>query len=155
MKDRKDKRKDPGRELIFIRHFSAAPLVVFRAWTDEQQLAQWWGPDGFSNRRCRVEPEPGGEIYMDMVAPDGTIFPMHGNIQQIDEPEQLVLTTTAFHDTDDNPRLKVLTTMVLTPENYGTKLTLQAVVMISTPETEYAVESMERAWSESLDKLER
>lgn len=97
----------------------------------------------------------GGEIYLDMIAPDGTVFPMHGNFQQLDEPEQLVLTTTAFHDENDNPGLKILSTIVFLPEDRGTQLTLQAVVMISTQKTEHALDCMEKAWNESLDKLER
>ncbi len=34
------------REIVIIRTFDAPPDVVWRAWTDPRQIAQWWGPGG-------------------------------------------------------------------------------------------------------------
>ena len=44
----------------FTREFDAPREVVFRAWTDPVRLAQWWGPHGFSNPVCELDPRPGG-----------------------------------------------------------------------------------------------
>ncbi len=38
-------------ELSLTRRVSASPEVVFGAWTDAKQLAEWWGPKGFTNPR--------------------------------------------------------------------------------------------------------
>ena len=40
-------------EMSLTRRFAAPPEVVFRAWTDAKQLAEWWGPKGFTNPVCR------------------------------------------------------------------------------------------------------
>ncbi|HUD86986.1 MAG TPA: SRPBCC domain-containing protein, partial [Xanthobacteraceae bacterium] len=34
------------RELTITRVFDAPRALVFKAWTDAAQLAQWWGPQG-------------------------------------------------------------------------------------------------------------
>ena len=35
-------------ELLIIRIYDAPVQAVWDAWTDPKQLAQWWGPRGFT-----------------------------------------------------------------------------------------------------------
>lgn len=44
------------RELTIVRVFDAPRALVFRVWTDPKHLAQWWGPKGFTNPVCEVDP---------------------------------------------------------------------------------------------------
>ena len=44
-----------SRELTITRLFAAPRELVFRAWTDPQQLARWWGPKDFTNPVCEVD----------------------------------------------------------------------------------------------------
>src|SRR5437773_9992095 len=65
----------PQRELVLTRVFDAPREVVFRAWTDPERLAQWWGPRGFTNPRCEWDARPGGAIRVDMTGPMGRVIP--------------------------------------------------------------------------------
>ena len=73
-------------ELFLTRTFDASPDVVFKAWTDPTVLTQWWGPKGYTNPVCEVDPQPGGAIRIHMRAPDGTTYPMTGVYESIVEP---------------------------------------------------------------------
>ena len=73
-----------------IREFAAPREQVFQAWTDPAQLAQWWGPEGFTNPVCEWDARPGGKIYIVMRGPDGTDYPMTGEFREVVSPERLV-----------------------------------------------------------------
>jgi hypothetical protein len=60
-----------GGEFIFERVLDAPPDRVFRAWTDPEGLARWWGPKGFTNPLCEVDARPGGAIRIHMRSPGG------------------------------------------------------------------------------------
>ena len=48
------------RILLFTRVFDASRSAVFRAWTDPEQLKQWWAPEGFSVAFLKMDVRPGG-----------------------------------------------------------------------------------------------
>ncbi len=146
--------KAAERDLVITRVFDAPREIVFKAWTDPEHVAQWWGPKGFTNPVCELDVRPGGAIRIDMRGPDGVVYPMKGIFREILEPERLVVTTSAFEDEDGNPQLEVLNTVTFAEHGGGkTKLTLQAVVVKSAPEVAAALEGMEEGWNQSLDRL--
>ena len=52
-----------------------APIdVVWKAWTDPEQIANWWGPNGFTNTITKMEIKPEGEWDLVMHGPDGTDY---------------------------------------------------------------------------------
>ncbi len=126
---------------------------MFKAWTDPKHVAQWWGPNGFTNPVCELDVRPGGAIRIDMRGPDGVIYPMKGVFHEIVEPERLVFTSSALEDEKGNPQLAVLTTVTFAEHNGKTKLTLQAVVVKSGPAAAGALAGMEQGWRESLGRL--
>ncbi len=126
---------------------------MFKVWTDPKHVAQWWGPNGFTNPVCELDVRPGGTIRIDMRGPDGVIYPMKGVFHEIVEPERLVFTSSALEDEKGNPQLVVLTTVTFAEVNGKTKLTLQADVVKSTPAAAGALAGMEQGWRESLGRL--
>lgn len=82
------------RALTFTRFFAAPRERVFRAWTDPAELAQWWGPAGFTNPVSEVDLRPGGAYRIVMRAPDGREFPSTGRYLEIVPPSRLVFTDT-------------------------------------------------------------
>lgn len=80
-----------GCELRTTRIFEAPRPMVFKAWTDPAQLAQWWGPAGFSNTFEEFDLRPGGHWRFVMHGPDGTDYPNHSVFVEVVEPERLVL----------------------------------------------------------------
>src|SRR5579864_2222874 len=79
-------------ELVITRVFHAPPEVVFKAWTDPKQMAQWWGPHKFTNPVCEMDVRPGGAWRIVMRGPDGSLHPAKGVYREIVEPERLVMT---------------------------------------------------------------
>jgi uncharacterized protein YndB with AHSA1/START domain len=140
------------RELIITRILDAPRQLVFKAWTDPKHVAQWWGPQGFTNPVCELDVRPGGAIRIDMRGPDGVVYPMKGVFRDIVEPERIVMTTTAFED-DGNPQLEALITVTFVEHEGKTTLTLHAVVVRATPAVDGALAGMEEGWNQSLDRL--
>jgi uncharacterized protein YndB with AHSA1/START domain len=79
------------REIVTTRVFEAPRALVFTAWTDPEQLKQWWGPKGFSNTFHTCEMRPGGNWKYTMHSPDGKNFENEMRFVEIVEPERIVL----------------------------------------------------------------
>jgi uncharacterized protein YndB with AHSA1/START domain len=143
----------PGRHLTLTRLIAAPRGVVWKAWTDPVQLAQWWGPKGFTNPRCEIELKPQGAIHIDMRGPDGTIYPMGGMVREFVALERLVFTGAALDETG-KALFETLNTLTLADQPGGTLLRLEAQVLAihSAIATEY-LKGQEQGWSESLDRL--
>ncbi len=80
----------PEAQLSPSRIFNAPRDMVFRAWTDPDQLAQWWGPRGCTTVIQEMDVRPGGAWRYVMYAPDGNQYPYDGIYIEINEPERLV-----------------------------------------------------------------
>jgi len=139
-------------EMSLTRRFAAPPEVVFPAWTDAKQLAEWWGPKGFTNPVCKVDLRLGGAIYIHMRAPDGVVYPMTGRFLEIDRPHRLAFVTAAI-DGEGKPMFKVLNTVIFTRVDGGTEISLVARVTSSTPAAPQYLSGMSQGWSQSLDRL--
>ncbi len=63
-----------ARTITTTRLLNAPQALVWEAWTDGEQLAQWWGPNGFRNTIKKFEPKLGGRFDLTMHGPDGTDY---------------------------------------------------------------------------------
>jgi len=145
--------KSGQREVVFTRILDAPRELVFKAWTDPKQMAQWWGPRYFTNPVCEMDVRPGGAILIHMRAPDGVVYPMKGVFHEVVEPERLVFTSSALEDDEGNPQMEDLTTVTFEEADGKTRLTVRAVVTKAEPAAAGALEGMEEGWSQSLDRL--
>lgn len=59
-------------EFTISRTFDAPRDLVFKAWTEAERLAQWWGPQGFKMLVARLDLRPGGTFHYCMEAPQGS-----------------------------------------------------------------------------------
>ena len=59
------------REISITRIFAAPRDLVWRAWTEAEQLAQWFMPHGFTVPECVMDLRPGGKFTMTVRDPDG------------------------------------------------------------------------------------
>jgi uncharacterized protein YndB with AHSA1/START domain len=142
-----------AQELLLTRIFDAPRELVFKAWTEPERVARWWGPHGFTNPVCELDVRPGGAMLIQMRGEDGSLYPSKGIYHEVVAPERLVFTTYAFEDEAGNPQLEVLHTITLVDLGDKTKLTLQARVVKSTPEIVEMLAGMEVGWQEGLDRL--
>lgn len=80
------------RELLLTRVFDAPRELVFKAWTDPEHVAQWYGPEGFSVVFLEMDVRPGGAWRKCMRSPAGADYWRSGVFREIVEPERLVFT---------------------------------------------------------------
>lgn len=142
-----------GRELTMTRVFDAPRKVVFAAWTDPKQVAQWWGPTGFTNPVCELDVRPGGAILIHMRAPDGAVYPMSGIYKEVVSLERLVFTSNAL-DKDGKAMFENLNTVIFTEREGKTTVALHVKVVKSSAPAEQYLAGMEMGWKLTLDRLE-
>ena len=92
------------RDVVTTRILDAPRERVFRAWTDPDLLARWWGPEGFTNSFQEFELKPGGQWNFIMQGPDGTHFKNESVFLEILAPERIVF------DHVSTPRFRVIVT---------------------------------------------
>jgi len=140
-------------DLLLTRLLNAPRELVFKVWTDPEQLRQWWGPQEFTNPVCELSPHRGGAIRIDMRAPDGTIYPMAGTYQEVVAPERLVFRSAAL-DAHGEPLFEVLHSVTFAAEGQKTRLTVRAHVLKTTAAAAPHLRGAEQGWSQSLDRLD-
>ena len=140
-------------DVNITRTFDAPRDLVFDAWTDPKHLAQWWGPHHFTNPRCEFDARPGGAIHIDMRGPDGTVYPMKGEVKEIVRPSRLVFSGIPLDD-KGNPLFETLITATFTEHGGKTTVSVNAhVVRIVAPIAEQMLAGMEAGWTQSLERL--
>jgi uncharacterized protein YndB with AHSA1/START domain len=140
------------RELTMRRVIDAPREVVFEAWTDPKHMAQWWGPNGFTNPICEMDVRPGGAIRIVMRAPDGVDCPMTGVFREIVAPGRLVFTGAA-EDNQGNPLLEWVSTVIFDERGGKTNLTVQESAAAMTAVGAKMLEGMEPGLTQTLDRL--
>lgn len=81
-------------QVVITREFDAPPEAVFRAWTDPDEVAAWYGPEHFETPRAgiRIDLRVGGRYELTMVQRGGgREFAIGYEIVELVEPELLVL----------------------------------------------------------------
>lgn len=147
--------------------FSAPRALVFQAWTDERQMAQWWGPHGFENVACRLDPRVGGSYHIVMRSPQGIDYPVQGLYREVISPKRLAMTVdcsehpSEWHDfvrphrakDDLNPVGVFLQTVTFQEHEGQTILTITA--FFQSPEIRDALLDlgMHEGWSQCLERL--
>ena len=95
-------------EIVIERVFDAPRELVWKAWTDPEHVAKWWGPHGMTTRVEELDLRPGGTWRYVMLAPNGSEFPQKGVFREIVPPEMIV-TSAEFEVGGDVPQKVVLT----------------------------------------------
>ena len=81
-------------DVLITRVFDAPRERVFKAWTDPDEVAAWYGPSQFDTPRdrIRIDLRVGGRYELTMVQRDGGAeFAVGYEILELVEPELLVL----------------------------------------------------------------
>jgi uncharacterized protein YndB with AHSA1/START domain len=110
-------------EILVTRMFDAPREKVFRAWTDPDEVAAWYGPESFDTPRDKIHIDlrVGGRYELTMVQRGGGgEFAIGYEIVELIEPELIVLrsdpipeagmheptvTRVEFHDHGDKTRM--------------------------------------------------
>jgi uncharacterized protein YndB with AHSA1/START domain len=139
-----------GREVRVTHVFDAPREAVFAAWTDPEQVAKWWAPDGFEipTESVEIEPRVGGRFHLTMVESAGEgRFPYHSEIIEFSEPELIVLRAEEI----PGAGIEHTITRVVFEEDRGrTRMTVT-----SGPYTEEMRGNAEAGWIDLMANLER
>lgn len=100
----------PECEIRSERVFKASPETVFRAWTEPELLAKWWGPAGFTNTFYEFDPRPGGKWRFTMHGPEKGNYQNEVTFLHVDKPHLIAW------DRISQPLFRVVTTFDRTEE---------------------------------------
>jgi uncharacterized protein YndB with AHSA1/START domain len=150
--DRQPDAQDVPAELHVRRFFSAPIERVLAAWTKPEMLAQWWAPRGFTVPRCEFEAKGGGALYIEMKAPDGTVYPMSGRIVEYYAPYRFHFRATPLNK-EGKAIFETWNSIFLEELSGGTGMMLDIHVMSMTDVAPMYLKGMKEGWSQSLDKL--
>jgi uncharacterized protein YndB with AHSA1/START domain len=78
------------REIVITRVVNAPRELVWEAWTDPKQVAQWWGPRGFTTTIEEMDVRVGGAWKHVMHGPDGTDYPNQSVFTEVVKPARIV-----------------------------------------------------------------
>jgi uncharacterized protein YndB with AHSA1/START domain len=144
--------KKPDVEVTFVRVLDAPPDLVFKAWTDPEQMAQWWGPKSFTNPVCEIDARPGGKMLIHMRGPDGAVYPMTGVFREVEPPRRLVFSSAAL-DMDGNVLLEGETIVTFEDQGGKTQMTVRSSATAVAPVAVEMVKGMNEGWAQSLERL--
>jgi uncharacterized protein YndB with AHSA1/START domain len=141
----------PAEGEVRVTHVFDAPReAVFAAWTDAEQVARWWAPDGFEipPESVEIEPRVGGRFHLEMVQSDGGArFPYRSEIVEISEPERIVLKAESIEEAGI---AETITRIVFEADGRRTRMTITA-----GPYTEEMRANAEAGWIDLMANLER
>jgi len=120
-------------DFVITRVLNAPCDKVWRAWTEREQLMQWFGPKGCTIPVANLDFRPGGVFHYCMRTPDGHDMWGKWTFKEVEAPKKLVLIS-SFSDAEggvtrhpmaqDWP-LETLSTTTLEEQNSKTVLTIR------------------------------
>src|SRR6476620_904693 len=120
--------KNKSNEIQITRVYDAPVEAVWDAWTDPEQVGQWWGPRGFTLTTHSKDLRPGGSWVYTMHGPDGKDWPNITRYLEVTEFECMIYDHGA---TETTPPLFRVT--VYFKESNG-KTTMDMTMTLATPE---------------------
>lgn len=106
--------ENKSREICTEETFNVPVELMWKAWTDPDHIAVWWGPAGFTTTIHVMDVQQNGEWKLTLHGPDGTNYPNRSIYQEIDPFKKIVFE-------HFNPHF--ITTVLFTSEGQKTKLT--------------------------------
>ena len=157
---------DRARDLVISRVLDAPREMVWKAFTERERMARWWGMKGLTTRIVELDLRPGGTFLYVMRMPDGREMCGKWIYREIVAPELLVV---VHFTTDDSgqpiphpydPSLppEMLTTSRFIERAGRTVLELRSVPINETGAQRAAfnklADAMEEGFNNSLDLLD-
>lgn len=152
---------------VISRTFDAPKSLVWKALSEGEAMAQWWGPKGFTTDVRRFEFEPGGIFHYKLESKSGHVMWGRFEYKEIDPMDRLVFLSGFSDDSGELARapffdgvwpLEVLDTITLTEEGGSTTLTLTAVPVDASTEEEASFlnefKGMQAGFGGTFDQLE-
>jgi uncharacterized protein YndB with AHSA1/START domain len=152
-------------ELVITRVFNAPRELVFKAWTEPERLAHWWGPRGFKWVSATIDLRPGGVFHYCLQAPNGQEMWGKFVYREIHAPETLAFIVSFSdkegkvirHSLSQTWPLEVLNTITFSEHNGKTTLVLKGIPVNATAEEcktfRDGFGSMQQGFKGTMDQL--
>jgi len=151
---------------IISRTFNAPLARVWKAWTEPEQMAQWWGPKGFKAAIKTLDLRPAGMFHYLLTSPQGQEMWGRFVYREI-LPEERLAFISSFsdeaagltrHPLNEGWPLQLLTTVTFAAHDDKTTVTVRWEPY-ETTQAERDIfaaghESMQGGWTGTLDQLE-
>jgi uncharacterized protein YndB with AHSA1/START domain len=148
------------------RRFDAPRDLVFKVFSEENHLANWWGPPGMKITVKKFEFRPGGSFHYKMTGEDGFTMWAKFVYRDIIVPEKIVFVN-AFTDEEGNIisppfpdpwPVEIYYILTLSEEGNKTLLTLQSSTIHANAEEQQTFikgfDSMQEGFGGTFDKLQ-
>jgi uncharacterized protein YndB with AHSA1/START domain len=133
------------RASVRVVDFFAAPReIVFAAWTEPEQLKQWWGPGFFETVLAEVDLRPGGRY--ELLLEPGSMR-LVGEFREVAPPQRLVYTWRWIEGVPDTR--ESLVTVEFREAGSGTEVVLLHDNFVGPG----PVEMYDEGWRSGLEKL--
>jgi len=154
------------KELVIARTFNAPRALVWKAFTEAEHLAQWWGPKGSEIKVNKLQFQPGG-IFLYSMEMAGKMMWGRFIYKEIIAPEKIIFIN-SFSDENGgitaNPwfpgpwPLEIMNTVLFTEENGKTTITLHGGPINATEEEHAAfvnmMQGMNAGFKGTFDQLD-
>lgn len=139
---------NPSEDSVITTHheFNYPQALLYKAWTNPDNLKNWWGPKGFTNTFHVHNPVPGGAWNFIMHGPDGTDYLNECTFIKNEEPSLIIF------NHNSNPQFQVEAVFEALGEN---KSRLNWKMKFFNPEQAKALRNfIEEKNGENLERLE-
>lgn len=144
-----------NKELVLERVLDAPREKLWRCWTEEALLKQWFCPAPWSIADVKVDVRPGGTNMFVMRSPEGEEFPNSGVYLEVVPNEKLVFTDA--YRTAWEPSEKPFFTGVVTFEDAGggkTKYVARALHWTDEDRKKHEEMGFHEGWGKCAEQLE-
>jgi uncharacterized protein YndB with AHSA1/START domain len=132
--------------LVVSRTYPASVERVFKAWTDANQLGQWFAPSDDYTTKANVDLRVGHEYRIAITHKGGNVHNVVGTYRLIEPPHKLIYTWRWEGAPTDT-----LVTVDFTPDGDATKVTITHEQFLSTEDRDRHNEG----WKGCVERLDR
>lgn len=133
-----------------IRRVIKAPRDrVYAAWTDPEQLRQWFGPENVRTREIVAQTWVGGKFRWDLINPEGEEMTVEGEYRELQRGRKIVFTW-QWQDDENWENHNSIVTIELADAADGTEVRLLHERLPS----EDSRDRHNEGWTSLLNKLE-
>jgi uncharacterized protein YndB with AHSA1/START domain len=133
--------------LVISRTYPASVERVFKAWTDANQLGQWFAPTDDYTTKANVDLRVGHEYRIAITHKGGNVHTILGTYRLIEPPRKLVYTWRW----ENGPASDTLVTVDFAPEGEATKVTITHEQFTNSEDRDKHNEG----WNGCLNRLQR
>ena len=123
-------------EVVMTRIFDAPRELVFKAFSEAEALAQWWGPKGMTMQVAKLDFRPGGMFHYNMKNPSGDVNWWGRFVYREIVPPSKIVFLNSFADENANPArnpyipawpIELQSTVIFEDQAGKTKVTMRGV----------------------------